>query len=257
MLYGFTGTNAGYPVRTDSYGRAQDTTSLTAEILAQVPDPPNQLAPPWAAGNLSVDGGGVVRIIGSTNYFSGGIVVADWLAGRSGPSGGGANLMTLGGGGLAFNYWGGYIQFWYNGVNVASLSGSKTFVIDHPSDPDRYLVHACLEGPEDAVFYRGEVRLDDVGRAEIQLPDYFPALVRADSESVQVTAVLEDEDEAIGAVAATRVKDGRFVIRGEAFQTVAWHVTATRADVPPLEIEPLKRDVRVRGDGPYRYVVSG
>jgi len=34
--------------------------------------------------------------------------------------------------------------------------GSKTFVREHPLNKDKYLVHACLEGPEAGVYYRGE-----------------------------------------------------------------------------------------------------
>jgi hypothetical protein len=35
---------------------------------------------------------------------------------------------------------------------------------------------------------------------------------------------------------------------------VAWRVIATRADVDQFPVEPLKSEVDVRGDGPYRYL---
>ena len=37
-------------------------------------------------------------------------------------------------------------ELWYSGSNAGSAN--KTFVIDHPDDSDKYLVHVCLEGPE-------------------------------------------------------------------------------------------------------------
>ena len=33
---------------------------------------------------------------------------------------------------------------------------TKTFIIDHPIDKNKYLVHGCLEGPEFGVYYRGK-----------------------------------------------------------------------------------------------------
>ena len=32
---------------------------------------------------------------------------------------------------------------------------NKTFVIQHPTEYNKYLVHSCLEGPESGVYYRG------------------------------------------------------------------------------------------------------
>ena len=47
----------------------------------------------------------------------------------------------------------------------------KTFVIDHPVDSSRYLVHACLEGPESGVYYRGKGTIS-LESATVTLPDY-------------------------------------------------------------------------------------
>jgi hypothetical protein len=54
------------------------------------------------------------------------------------------------------------------------FDGAKTFVIDHPTQADRLLVHACLEGPEASVYYRGEADLVDQN-LEIELPAYVDA----------------------------------------------------------------------------------
>ena len=39
---------------------------------------------------------------------------------------------------------------------VATSNGNKTFVIQHPTNTNKYLIHACLEGPESGVYYRGK-----------------------------------------------------------------------------------------------------
>lgn len=141
----------------------------------------------------------------------------------------------------------------------AYLNGSnsplpKTFVIDHPLEEDRLLVHAVVEGPTADVFYRGEGRLED-GSATVALPDYFEALTVAGSATVQVTAIYEP---GLGTpmVAASRVRDGRFTVAGlgaDGWGSFFWEVKAERARTG-FDVEPVRSDVEVVGDGPYRYI---
>jgi hypothetical protein len=49
---------------------------------------------------------------------------------------------------------------------------TKTFIIDHPIDSDKYLVHTCLEGPEAGVYYRGIGKISNSKSVEIELPHY-------------------------------------------------------------------------------------
>jgi hypothetical protein len=130
---------------------------------------------------------------------------------------------------------------------------SKTFVIDHPVEAEKYLVHACLEGPEAGVYYRGEGVVEaGKGGVRVELPAYAAAL--AVDFTVQVTAVdSEEEAEADAPVriyAAGAVVGGAFRVRGPAGRFF-WHATGRRALV---EVEPLKAAVEVKGDGPYRYI---
>jgi hypothetical protein len=120
---------------------------------------------------------------------------------------------------------------------------AKHFSMDHPLDPDnRDLVHSTLEGPEIAVVYRGEGRLED-GRADVELPSYFEALTRTAGRTVQVTPVV-GEDGGACALAASAVADGRFGVRAigrsRGDQAFYWQVMAVRADVPELEVERSK-----------------
>src|ERR1700692_348210 len=53
-------------------------------------------------------------------------------------------------------------------------SGTKSFRIDHPSDPlHKFLLHYCSEGPEPLNIYSGNVTTDARGAAWVQLPAYF------------------------------------------------------------------------------------
>ena len=129
-----------------------------------------------------------------------------------GPDGGGIGGKFTGDAHISRNLW---------------VSGTKSFIIDHPLDPtNKYLSHFCIEGPEPFNLYRGTVTLDETGSAQVMLPDYFDA-INIDF-SYQLTA--------IGApmpnlhVAAT-IRDNQFRISGGApGKQVSWEVTARRND---------------------------
>ena len=103
---------------------------------------------------------------------------------------------------------------------------SKAFLIPHPLDAAKDLLHGCLEGPEHSVFYRGEVALVD-GHAEVTLPDYFEALTFEEDRSVLLTQV--DDDKPLAMLAAGRIRGGKFRIRSSVDDAVvAWEVKAAR-----------------------------
>jgi hypothetical protein len=114
----------------------------------------------------------------------------------------------------------------------------KNFRISHPLHKDKQLTHSSLEGPEIAVFYRGEGQTDGTATATITLPDYFEALTKPENRTVLLTEIFEDDDTELGKLAASRVTDGQFRVRSEfALQKFYWEVKAVRADVDPLAIE--------------------
>lgn len=172
-------------------------------------------------------------------------------------------------------------------------AGTKTFVIDHPVKKDRYLVHAAVEGPSNDVYYRGRAQLrKGTGTAVVKLPDYFTALCDEDSATVMLTplAVIHHHGEdpvndpchkygrkmsdgtyedchghtIVPNLVASGVEDGEFHVgraggfsEGDTDQCVFdWMVIATRKDVAPLVVEPRRRDVTLKGDGPYKYLVA-
>jgi hypothetical protein len=143
-------------------------------------------------------------------------------------------------------------------IQHATSGVFKSFIIGHPTDEKRYLVHATLEGPEGAVYYRGSARLEK-GRAEIVLPPYFEALTRREDRTVLLTAVDGFDPLAVASRGGERIKGGRFVVESSnrrSRQAFDWEVKAVRADGERLTTEPLRREVAVAGDGPYTYVAG-
>ena len=140
-----------------------------------------------------------------------------------------------------------FILSWNSTTKEISATG-KTFIIDHPLAADRYLVHACLEGPEVGVYYRGIIQVID-RFVEVLLPSYVDAL--AYDFTVHVTHVFnEDCDTVPKTYAATPVKNNSFRIYG-LNGTVSWIVYGKRGDI---DVEPLKASVNVKGTGPYRWI---
>ena len=67
--------------------------------------------------------------------------------------------------------------------NIVVVAGSikaqtKSFKIQHPLDPNKYLEHGSLEGPEHGIYQRG--RGSGYDKVDIVLPDYFHALSESD-----------------------------------------------------------------------------
>ncbi len=145
-----------------------------------------------------------------------------------------------------------YLNIYYNAtisgnltVNGSVNSVVKNFVINHPLDPEnKKLIHSSLEGPEIAVFYRGEAQLQN-GKAEVVLPAYFEALTRKDGRTVLLTPKF-DSDELISQLAASAVENGKFKVKATDSQNpnqkFYWEVKAVRADIAPLEVERLKTE---------------
>ncbi|MCF6342406.1 MAG: hypothetical protein L3J31_06330 [Bacteroidales bacterium] len=108
-------------------------------------------------------------------------------------------------------------------------SGSKSFVIDHPIDPEnKILKHYTIESPEVLNMYRGNVLLDENGEAVVTLPDYFLfininfsyALTPIGQQAPYLFVKEEIDDE------------GRFIISGgNPDQKISWVVYAERNDL--------------------------
>ena len=125
----------------------------------------------------------------TASSVSGGNVTLSWGAASSG---------TLSGGGTQYA-----IPMWTNtsslgdsiitqnaGATQITVAGNfrattKSFLIDHPSFPDKLLEHGSLEGPEHGAYVRG--RASGINYVTIQLPDYWKDLVEEDY-SIYITS---------------------------------------------------------------------
>jgi hypothetical protein len=129
-----------------------------------------------------------------------------------------------------------------------TTSVAKTFVIPHPIESTKYLVHACLEGPEAGIYYRGEGIISK-GESEIHLPCYADAIGR--DWTVQVTYTRDDGSPCAEPIRTSRVRSGKFKVWGSD-GPFAWTVQGMRH---PLIVEPDCDKVQVAGNGPYQYLM--
>ena len=132
---------------------------------------------------------------------------------------------------------------------------AKTFVIEHPLQIDKYLVHACLEGPEAGVYYRGTgVITSESKSVEIYLADYVEKL--AFDFTIHVTPYLSNDDKEkepyFPKLITTDVNNGMFTVYSDIVPCkFNYLVFGTRQNI---EVEPLKELTYVKGDGPYKWI---
>ena len=137
--------------------------------------------------------------------------------------------------------------------NVVSYSSgtwtydaSKTFIIDHPQNKEKYLVHACLEGPEVGVYYRGKSEITNDTSVTVNLPDYIPGW--AYDFTITVTGIYDGKLKLYNASEVD--ENGAFTVYGENGK-FNWIAIGKRDDI---NAEPYKNEIVVKGDGPYKWV---
>jgi len=123
----------------------------------------------------------------------------------------------------------------------------KTFVIDHPIDNNKYLVHACLEGPEAGIYYRGKGTIINNNNISIQLPDYLKYIGK--NYSINITRIfsgikVNEQYE------TSEINDNIFTVYGPN-GSFYWIVYGEREEI---NVEPYKNEVNIEGNGPYKYV---
>ncbi|MBS1714587.1 MAG: hypothetical protein JST30_09655 [Armatimonadetes bacterium] len=125
-------------------------------------------------------------------------------------------------------------------------TGTKSFVIDHPLDPEnRYLLHYSAEGPEPRNVYQGSVVTDSTGYATVRLPSYYESINR--DPLIQLT-VIDGSADFVMVKVVRKVDNGRFQIRTSKPRVeVNWRVDAVRNDrwVQKFghEVEPVKPEI--------------
>lgn len=111
------------------------------------------------------------------------------------------------------------------------LSNKKNFDIPHPNKPGWRLRHTCLEGPENAVYFRG--RLTD--KNVIELPEYWTNFVDPESITVSLTQIGYSQD-----LIVDKIEWGkRIIIRSGTSTNIDCYylIHATRIDGENLIVE--------------------
>ena len=141
------------------------------------------------------------------------------------------------------------VLFYNTGTNeIQYITTQKTFIIDHPIYPEnKYLIHGCLEGPENGVYYRGKGEIINNYSTFIELPHYVNTL--AYDFIIQLTPIFDGKDKKQLQTSEVNNYTNSFEVFGENGKFY-WVVFAKRGEIM---IEPNKSDIVVKGDGPYKY----
>lgn len=214
-------------------GQVQNTGTATAAVYGS---------------NLRTNGGhgvlgiGVNGVVGETNYSSGNAVWGENYDAIA-PLGNGIGVAGKG-------YYGVFGEDRYLGTVAGAYgvfsngnmgaTGTKTFVIDHPTDPEnKVLRHFSTESNEVLNIYRGNAVFDANGEAIVTLPNYYAAINT--NPSYHLTP--------IGGFAQLYIKseivENTFVIGGGApGMKVSWTVYSERNDAY-LQQNPDQRATEV------------
>ncbi|MDD4218295.1 MAG: hypothetical protein PHZ24_13290, partial [Bacteroidales bacterium] len=128
-------------------------------------------------------------------------------------------------------------------------SGTKSFVIDHPSDPEnKMLKHYCMESPEVLNLYRGNIVLDQNGEAIVSLPEYFESI------NTNFSYNLTPIGAAVNLYIKEKINNGQFKIAGgNPNMEVSWTVYAERNDLY-LQKYPNSKAVEVEKRQKGKYI---
>ena len=128
-----------------------------------------------------------------------------------------------------------------------TYNSSKTFVIDHPNNSEKYLIHACLEGPEAGVYYRGTSEIINQHSITILLPDYVANV--ATDLTIQLTPIYNEKSDN-SRLRTSKVINNQFTVYGSNGEFF-WTVFGKRNHI---QVEPYKNSVQVKGSGPYQWI---
>jgi hypothetical protein len=124
-------------------------------------------------------------------------------------------------------------------VNGSFAATTKSFVIPHPTKPNKKLRYGSLESPYHGVRLTGESSLVN-GVAKVKLPEYIHGLCKQDGAQVQITNIRHGK---VAWVEDIDVDNDEFTIRCdiELFDAKEyefyWAFTAIRKDIEDMEVE--------------------
>ena len=115
-------------------------------------------------------------------------------------------------------------------ADTIAATQSKPFIIDHPTKPDKKLVHVALEGPENGVYVRG--RLTD--SSIIELPEYWKNLVDEKTITVNLQTIGIEQQ-----LIVEEIKNNQIFVRSNINLNIDcfYHVYGARKDIDNLKVE--------------------
>ena len=186
---------------------------LGTVMIARDKNTDNKNQPPrslYVKGNTFMEGDGgtanALNVTGNTNVTGDSHVTGNITTGGD---------LTVGG----FASWSGSI-----------VATTKLFDIKHPTKEGYRLAHACLEGPENGVYFRGKLKNDKI----ILLPEYWRNLINIDTITVQLQPIGAHQDIIVKRWDAEKVElQSKPGIPIHCF----YHIFAERQDVKQLVTE--------------------
>ena len=143
-------------------------------------------------------------------------------------------------------------NIWYH-YKRNIFNTSKTFVIQHPEYESKYLVHACLEGPEAGVYYRGmnttNVKYGSKYICKIILPSYVENF--SNDFTVSAKCIISEETDTIPKIACTKVTNNTFTVVSDKNCEFNWLVIGKRNSI---NIELNKEETQIKGMYPYTWI---
>jgi len=215
------------------YGGAEGPNILPAQISS---DPNGQSLFLYGGNpNISTPIFTVLRLNERTSPIS-------WLLGRSGFDGATAYPRIRGDESTA-SYWerstghritldpNGWTYVVGNGLQIAgglTVSGAKSFAMEHPTKPGVTLTHASTESPHNGVEYwsDGLVEMPAQGFKTVTLPPYFEALTAPDHRVAILTAGSPD-----AGLRYDPIVNGKLIVHGTPGALFSWVVKARRVQI--------------------------
>lgn len=130
-------------------------------------------------------------------------------------------------------------------------SGTKSFCIDHPFDPEnRYLVHYSTESPEVLNAYSGNAMLDERGEAVVALPVYFASINKDPRYTLTAVGFAMPMLHVADEISATDLLLGERAGPGEEVPVVTFRIAGGTPDAKvSWRVEAIRNDRWVRTHG--------
>lgn len=132
----------------------------------------------------------------------------------------------------------------------------KSFVEDHPLDPSKEIVYACVEGPEAAMYMRGTTKLVN-GKATINLPEHYRVLAVESSMTVLLTPLSASSN---GLAVTTKDLNGIIVqelMNGSGSYEFDWEVKCVRKSFEDYQVVREKGNANAASGSIYKSTTPG